>query len=184
MVQPLLETPDRRSDASPISVPPPIFFKPLQGQPSDVKVVIGPYERAVGDTAAREAGLHYEQKVQKRLIGQFNIQYWPAPYVHFKDGDSTRFNRTVVPDGLMIMPNRIFIIEIKAQHTPDAWWQLTRLYKPVIREWPSCTAISCIEICRTYDPSTPFPCKFDLLSSIDDDIEKYSGEFGVLPWRM
>lgn len=185
MVQPLLESPDRRSDASPVSVPPPIFFKPLSGVPSNVRVILGPYERAVGDTAAREAGLRYEQKVQRQLMAKFGSIYWPAPYVHFKDGHNTRFARTVIPDGIMHSEyhNRTYIFEIKSQHTPDAWWQLAALYKPVLIQRNKSVPISCIEVCRVYDPSTPFPCHFDLLRSVED-VCQYGGVFGVLPWRM
>lgn len=189
MVQPLLEAPSRATDARPVSVPPPIFFKPLSGIPSHVSIVLGPYERAIGDTSARKAGLRYEEKVQRELTSKFGSMYWPAPYVHFRDGDSTRFARTVVPDGIMHLEcnSRTYIFEIKAQHTPDAWWQLTRLYRPIIQERDRSSAISCIEICRVYDPATPFPCRFDLLQSIDDVVGNafgYQGEFGVLPWRM
>jgi hypothetical protein len=63
-----------------------------------------------------------------------------------------------VPDGILKINNTLVIIEVKLTHTERAWWQLRRLYLPLLAQLvvPG-TNISTVEICRSYDPDISFP---------------------------
>lgn len=163
-----------------VAVPPPPHFRPLVGPPRVVKLGVSSWNPGRdGDTTAKTNGLRYEDKVQRELVLRCR-GYLPSPPIHFLDDNGYR---TIIPDGLISNPGRVFIFEIKSQHMPEAWWQLDQLYKPVLTERRVGCPISCIEICRSYDPAMPFPIKPDVLSSFDE-VLTYQGNFAVLPWRL
>jgi hypothetical protein len=73
------------------------------------------------------------------------------------------------------------IAEIKLKHTADAWWQLRRLYEPVLAklfgadQW----RFSFLEIVRWYDPHTAFPQAHAL---IREPSRMTPGALGVHIW--
>jgi len=86
----------------------------------------------------------------------------------------------------LILGDRIVVVEIKLQHMPEAGWQLNDLYRPVVRVEHDGMPVSCLEICRSYDPAMPFPVPFDLIQSLEkwtSDRKERNG-FAVLEWRM
>lgn len=169
------------SDSGPagarVSVPPPLHFKPILGTPYGIRVRSTPYERQKGDTPARENGLRYEAKIQTLLESTFH-PYWPSPKVSFYDKSGLRF---IVPDGLILRADRTVIFEIKFAHCPEAWWQLRKLYSPIL-ELAYSKPVQVVEIVRSYDPATPFPETPELLTHLDSwtlDPAKLN-TFGVL----
>lgn len=162
---------------------PPLHFRPLSSHVTNSRLRLSDYITAEGLTASQKNGLRYERAVQCFLYETFHDYYHPAPYIHFEDGGVAR---TCQPDGFL-MDQRgggIFLFEIKYQHCPEAWWQLVKLYTPLLQRLYPQHKVSCVEICRSYDPSTPFPCPITLV----EDIEKWTSEpridFGVLRWRQ
>lgn len=178
MIAPLLETGRRSLAGSGVHVPPPPHFRALQGRPKFLRLEANPWAKSRGDTVARMNGLRYEGKVQNKLQRTFG-DYLQSPAIYFEDQSGLRF---VVPDGLIIRPNRVYVIEIKSQHMPEAWWQLHELYLPILRSRNAARPISCLEIVKSYDPSMPFPCSVDMVKS--DEIAAYKGSFGVVEWKL
>lgn len=163
-----------------VQVPAPPNFKGVRGLASRVEIG-GPSFISKGKTSAQKAGLRYEAKVQAFLRELFPA-YQPSPYVRFMD---ERGSRVCIPDGLLTFEyKRAVIFEIKYTHTPDAWWQLKRLYEPVLKA-AGFEEVQTIEVCKTYDPTTPFPCKVELLE--EENLRRFalteSPAFGVFPWN-
>lgn len=157
---------------------PPLHFRGLTS-PKNIRLHHVNYSRAQGVTAAQKNGLRYESQVQTSLFAKF-ADYNAGSYIHFEDlGEA----RTVQPDGLLVYPDYIFIFEIKYQHCPEAWWQLERLYKPLLTLAFPRRPVSVVEICRSYDPSMPFPCHVNRISDIVEWIAEPQERFGVCEWR-
>lgn len=106
---------------------------------------------------ARALGIRYERKVQKHLLDAFPDYYIPSPWLSFVDGRGN--HRICQPDGFFLdIPNgMISVVEVKYQHTTDAWWQLWKLYIPVLRFIFPTFEFRGVEIVRWYDPSVAFP---------------------------
>lgn len=160
-----------------VDVPPPRTYKPIQGAASEIRIVERDYRRLAGDTRARSNGLRFEWRVQTALIERFGADYLPSPGVYFTDDSGLR---VCIPDGILRYVDHITIIEIKAQHVPDAWWQ-TKLYEEVLGRKYYMKPVSTVEIVRSFDPFTPFPCPVERLYSLDDIMRHKSG-FGVYEW--
>lgn len=125
------------------------------GQPSHIKP-----QRARG---ARAEGIRYEKKVQEFLKKQDwgDYELIPSPWIIFRTGESKR-DRFCQPDALLVnvKTKHIVVIEIKLQHTQNAWWQIRQLYEPVLRIiYPGYT-FSPIEIVRWLDSRAVFPETF------------------------
>lgn len=174
------------SDVAPagsgVAVPPPPFFRPPLGELRNVNVSWQDYERATGNSAAKVAGLRFEARVQRALGKRFQ-GYMPAPRVEFRDDSGYRVVR---PDGLLPLRNRAVLFEIKHTHMPEAWWQLERLYRPLVEHWVAPIPVQVIEIVRTFDPQMPFPCPVELITKtlelwVSDPLALT--KFGVFVWR-
>ena len=105
---------------------------------------------------AKGRGIRYEKKVQGILENRYGERYVPSPWILFSEGSGLR-PRYCQPDGLLIdfIRGRITIVEIKYNHCELAWWQLFRLYRPVVshifgQQWE----YSCCEVVKWYDPAT------------------------------
>lgn len=108
-------------------------------------------------TGARALGVKYEKKVHEELIRQYPGFYVSNPWFKFIDGYGMRWCQ---PDGLLIdaAQGLIVIVEVKYQHTGEAWWKLNKLYLQVVRQFfGELWEYRCIEIVRWYDPSVIFP---------------------------
>lgn len=117
-------------------------------------------EKGNNGTVAQHAGNRYETKVHRYLYGLFPDQYLPAPWVRFHSQGQRR--RWAEPDGLVIdiREGTIAIVEAKLSHTLDAWFQLRRLYEPLIRHiFGHSWSYYIVEICGWYDPAVQFPEK-------------------------
>ena len=96
--------------------------------------------------AARE-GLRYEQRVLKALRMKFpNV----LDHVTFRFSSAGRKSKIIV-DALICSPNlwEIVLVEIKRQHTYDAFNQL-RFYFPVVSAALPFAKISMLEVCEQY----------------------------------
>lgn len=164
-----------------MQVPPPPRFRPIQGQIANVRIRPGVgFVTVRSSSAAKRAGQLYESKVQEYLQLSLGSGYSPGPLVHFRDGSG---GRSCIPDGLLVSESRVYIFEVKYSHMPEAWWQLRRLYEPVVRAYFPQHEVSVCEVCKTYDPSTPFPEPVVLLSTLEDVLKLPVDKFGVFRWR-
>lgn len=148
-----------------VPVPPPLNFKPLNGAPRKVHMQ-GPFigTKPTG-SAAQKGGIRYERKAQEWLKEKCS-SYLASPQFTFRDDGG---GRSIVPDGIATWQDdgeeTLAIFEIKIQHMPDAWWQLEKLYKPVLSAWHPTAHVVCVEVTKTYDPAVPFPCEHELIYS-------------------
>lgn len=131
-------------------------------------------------TGKRAEGVRYEKRVQEFLADCYGGRYAPSPWFRFFANSKWRWCQ---PDGLLFDPKRgiINIVEVKHSHTSDAWWQTKHLYGPVVqwlfpqRLW----RIQFVEICRWYDPQTPFPEPIRMTPEIEVD----TSAFKVHIWK-
>ena len=138
-----------------MQVPPPPRFRAVVGKPRNVSLnPNNPFRGQRGNTAAKQAGVLYERKAQDHLRDVFGPGYYDTPIVHFHDDSGAR---TCMPDGVFFQGERTLVVECKSQHMPEAWWQLRRLYEPVLRKLAGTGSLVLLEVVRSYDPHTPFP---------------------------
>lgn len=161
-------------------VPPP-HFKPLGKSLSNIRLSDNPYKVASGLTVAQRVGLRYERDFNVKM-GREYPSYRAGAYIHF-DSDSAA--RTVQPDGILEFEKVVYIFEIKYQHVPEAWWQLTKLYRPLVERVFKQKPVRCVEVCRSYDPATGFPCEIELISDLAGWLKRDEPPdvFGVYKWR-
>lgn len=166
-----------------VQVPPPLKFRHIRGVPRNVAMQ-GPFvgTKPVG-SAAQKGGIRYERKAQEWLK-EHVPGYLASPQFTFRDDSG---GRSIVPDGIATFGDHTLVVfEIKIQHMPDAWWQLVKLYKPVLQAWHPEAHIICIEVTKTYDPAVPFPCEHEIIYAPRmlglPDVLRKTG-FWVLPCR-
>jgi hypothetical protein len=113
---------------------------------------------------------------QKHFQELFGPAYQVGPWFQFSDAKGTRWCQ---PDGIIVRPEDILIVEFKYQHTPDAWAQLRLLYQPVcelVFRRPACV----LECVKWYDCAVAYPEPVKLVESPAD---WHSQEFGVHIWK-
>lgn len=82
---------------------------------------------------ARAGGLAYEKKAHRKLLEEFPEYYVASPWLQYYS-QGVHVAQWCQPDGLVIdtKSGLIVIIEMKLQHTTDAYWQLKWKYLPVL----------------------------------------------------
>lgn len=172
--------------ALPVGVPPPIHptprrFRALVGSPRNVAFLTALRMNPKGFTAAQKAGMRYEAQAHMFLANELGDKYQASAALSFEDDSG---HRIVVPDGLYFSPyGTALIFEVKRQHCPEAWWQLRRLYSPVVSAFPFVNRVSCIEVTRSYDPSMGFPEDAMVVRSVREAIEAPAQPLKVLVYR-
>ena len=132
-------------------------------------------------------GKLFEEKVKESLWGWFPESFISGPWFQYWERNPYRI-QWCQPDGLLIFPREgiIVILEIKSTHTSDAWWQLRKLYSPVVKkvfgegkEGKGMWEYAVIEIVDRFILG-PFPEKVNICHSIlDADRDK----FNVYLWK-
>lgn len=178
----MLPLPDAPVTPRVVKVPPPPTFR---GAPDCLRATfscLDQFDKSRGNSLSRRAGLRYEKDVHLFLRGVWKERYRPHPWVQFFTPEGRRY---CCPDGLVInvAGDHVIVVEAKLSHTSDAWWQLRKLYQPVLQVLYGPTVkIDVLEITRNYDPGTPFPEKVELLSDLGD-VWFLGGKFGVFKWK-
>ena len=127
----------------------------------------------------KRTGIVYEKKGHEFFTEKFGNAYLPGPWIRFNDAGKMRWCQ---PDALVFSPfeSRITILEFKYQHTSDAWWQLTKLYRPVVqRLFPEWQLRIC-EVVKWYDCDRVFPEPVRLVPDFD---RLTASDFGVHIWK-
>lgn len=145
-----------------LSPPPPApqGFRPA-GRVLSAAFSLPPEIRRKRYTGRRLEGIRYERRVQEHLGNLYGDRYLDSPWLRFfPAGDGARW-RWCQPDGILLDPERgrITVVEVKYQHTSDAWWQVRHLYLPVLQAMfpPALWEFDFCEVVKWYDPATPFP---------------------------
>lgn len=143
----------------------------------------GPFGRTPslrGKSAAQKAGIRYERKVQKELAHELGEAFQSSVWFKYDDASGPHWCQV---DGLWQRGGKeVVIFEIKSRFTSDGWFQLRRLYEPVVRKALYPSALRHVLICRSFDPVAAFPEDFILIESLRSPLE--SGVVSVLPWRL
>jgi hypothetical protein len=138
-----------------------------------------------GASPNRQKGINYEKKVQVYLARTFPGVVVHSPWVRFVSTGSPKF-RFCQPDAILFDLRRgiICVVEVKLSHTSNAWWQVRRLYAPVLAHLfrgPRWRFVS-LEIVKWYDPATKFPEKVTILHDLSKVFETEKG-FHVHIWN-
>ena len=117
-------------------------------------------------TGARRLGQKYESRAQAHFQSQYGERYLANPWIKYQNETGLRWCQ---PDGLLfdIVNGRIVIVEIKYNHTSDAWWQLRHLYVPIVQVLFSDFEIRICEVCKWYDCAVVFPESITLMRAIE-----------------
>lgn len=118
-----------------------------------------PPHRVRGQALRR--GIKYEAKVHERLGEEWGLQYIPNQW--WKYGLEDNRAHYCQTDGLLFLPDRklCVLVEVKLKHTAEAYWQTENLYVPLLAGYFRNTdiKIAVVEVCKWFDPITPFPVK-------------------------
>lgn len=162
---------DRASRAAP-----PRGFRFIRGVPSEVRFG-GHAPHNPGRTFAQKLGLRYEQKVHDVLSAIYGPLYHPSRSILFVDRTGLR---RAIPDGFLDLPDRIILVEVKYSHCEIAWWQLNRLYGPLLSRLTSKPIHAC-EIVHTFDPDVKWPTPATVVTSLHR-VPQFAT--GVLHWKL
>lgn len=139
---------------------------------------------ATGCTRAQRAGLRYEEQVQRELAGLVGPDYQRSPAVSFIDETPLgAVRRTCVPDGLLIREALAVVFEIKHRHCVQAWWQLRRIYAPVVAELPFVQRVALVEVCKSFDPGVRLPEEVIRIFDLEAFLRRPWVDFGVFVWK-
>jgi hypothetical protein len=140
----------------------PAGFRPILGEPREVEFTSWLPPKSGGSSFAQRAGLRYERWVIDTLRENFGPNLLFNLGISFCD-DTGR--RVAIPDAIVRLHNALALIEIKYTHTDFAWWQLRRLYEPLLFRLTR-APIFLIEVCKSYDPSVVFPESFHYIPDL------------------
>lgn len=119
---------------------------------------------------ARANGIRYEKKAHAYLLREFPNECIVGPWIKFySKGKAKAFY--CQPDALILDIRRgtIAVIEIKLKHTSDAWWQVRRLYLPVVQFiFGDAWTYTAVEVAKWFDPHTKFPERFEFVDRACD----------------
>jgi hypothetical protein len=130
-------------------------------------------------------GLRYERKVHDAFSKAFGPMYFPSWWFSYRRLSSPKVVNFAQPDAFLLDFEKglCTIIEVKYNHTSDAYFQLYDKYLPLLNKWLNREALWQFSLCEVvywYDKFVDFPCKV----SLRDDVKKVKpGEFGVHIWR-
>ena len=167
----------------PCPSPPPSSFSPV-GELLWARPIAGkpPFIRRRKPRGRKAQGVKYERDAHMHFREQFGAEYIYSQWFQFQEPDNKV--RWCELDGLLLRPKLglVTILEMKYQHTSDAWWQLNYLYRPILRHLlPSgLWDISVCEVVKWYDPATAFP---EAVRRVSDVRDVQPEEFGVHIWK-
>ena len=126
-------------------------------------------------------GIKYEAKAQLELVGRYGHDYMPSQWIRYRSGDGRI--RWCQPDGVLVDrgTKTLTIVEIKYNHTANAWWQLFKLYLPVLERLFDGHGYEfrCVEVCKWFDPAVQCPARPRLRDSLES---VQTNEFAVHIW--
>ena len=138
------------------SCAPPHWFRAAEGVRAAWPTATGPFPRTPtrGGTPAQRLGKRYEAKALTHLAETLGPPFISSQWFRFTSGSGIRFCQV---DGILHEEAATTIFEVKLRFSSDAWWQLRHLYEPVVRRAYMPKRIHLCIVCRSFDPSAPFP---------------------------
>lgn len=166
--------------------PPPRRFRPA-GEVTSAEFIAPPSFVVPSRTRnkARADGIRYEKKAHKYLAETYEDECVIAPWIRFKSAGRAKASYCQ-PDAIILDIRRgtITIVEIKIKHTADAWWQVRRLYLPVIRHiFGEGWGYISVELTKWFDPHTKFPERFAFVNPADSFPRLSPDRFHVYIWN-
>jgi hypothetical protein len=138
--------------------------------------------RSVRRRGRRYLGIKYERKAQAHLRDVYGDCYLPSQWVRYRGAADDRV-RWCQPDGVLVDRSAmaLTIVEIKYNHTEVAWWQMFKLYLPVLEKLFEGYGYEfrCVEVCKWFDPAVRCPQKPKLRDRLEN-VQK--DEFAVHIW--
>ena len=137
---------------------------------------------------ARADGIRYERKAHAYITEKWSDECVIAPWIKFTSQNSPKSRGRTLwcqPDALIVDLRRgeITVIEIKLKHTSDAWWQVRRLYTPVVKHiFGEHWTYRALEITKWFDADTKFPERFDFLDTLSELPQREASKFLVHIW--
>lgn len=126
---------------------------------------------------AAKRGIRYERKVHDRFLQTYGLDYIPSQWFSYGLCGQTKYCQV---DGILLAEAKglLVLVEVKYNHTADAYWQLENLYLPVLRTWlhRSPLAIATVEVVKWYDPAVAYPRRPVL---VEDLMQAKPGNFSV-----
>lgn len=114
----------------------------------------------------------------------FPYSYLPNPWIKFEGQAGIKWCQ---PDGLLfdLEAGLLTIVEVKYQHTTDAWWQLRELYEPVVRKlFPQkLWRIVVLEYVKWFDPSVPWPEDIQMVAQLAHVSKLQDKQTGIHIWK-
>ena len=134
-------------------------------------------------TGARRQGVLYERKAQdyiamalsQRQVMNDSLIYIKSPWLCYKNKNVDKLF-FCQPDGLIVelREKKLTIVEIKLQHTSETWYQVRKLYQPVVSAIYPGFQIAALEIVKWLDPHIPFPETFKFCEDVlYFDVDKF-----------
>lgn len=163
------------------ALPPlPVYLKLPFGDVRNVTPCTNPHGASRSRrSGAQKAGLAYQRRVGDYLrLVRNPDSISSSPWFHYLDSSSRR--SYCQPDFLVADVLQVLVVEVKLRWTTDAWWQLRKLYLPVVaKAFPDRHPVP-LCITRSYDPSAQIPEEVNLVDGID---LCSPDKFNVLVWR-
>lgn len=151
-------------------------FPPLGNLEWVQKVSHPPFIQKKRRTGKFARGVKYEKEVHLRLEKQYGVEFEPGPWYCYKAEHEER-KKFCQLDGILHRPDgSLVLLECKYNHCPDAFFQLTNLYLPVVRKLYPTVDLALCEVVKWYDPAVVFPSAITLLPRIH---EAKAGVFSV-----
>jgi hypothetical protein len=158
--------------------PPPGF----RGANDVVSVRLLPHQLPPVLSGARRDGVRYEAKFHSYARARWGGLYrtFQSHAFRFRCADETE-SRLAVPDGVLELSSRLVLFECKLRHCSISYFQLTELYAPLLMAYKY-KPVTCIEVCKHYDPQTVYP-KHGIVTP--SDLDEWNGpeEVGVCLWK-
>jgi len=130
---------------------------------------------------ARRKGWDYEQAVSTHMHDCYNPTFVSGVWFRYTDELGKR--KFAQPDGLLLDVDNahVTIVEVKYNHTVEAWSQLRNKYEPIVRAYlGEMWQVSCLEVCNWFDPAVEFP---ENIRMVKEPHLLHPNEFGVTVWR-
>ena len=170
---------DQLLGQKPVGLPPP-RFRELKGRPMAVSKARPPRLHPASLSAAQHRGKKFEARVLeglKEIWPDVEIEQWWS----FLDQGLYQVCQT---DAVLLHEDLTVVFEVKVQHSIDSWWQLRRLYEPVLREFRPKARVVLVEICKVFDPAIQWPEPFDLIEDLELGVSDAQDRPLVYRWEQ
>lgn len=127
-----------------------------------------------------KSGLRYEKKVFDHLRWLYQENVRIQPWLQYENSHYTR--RTCQPDALILYEDKLVIFEVKRTHSLDSWFQLEKIYSPVLRQIFPDKPQLLVSLSSGFDPQIGWPSPLHLCDGFSDLATVPEGH-AAIQWR-